>query len=82
MTALYNAEVYRTETYRLPSEPPVGTVVVECPDRGGPFWTRIDSNELNHWHQNKRCDHRDITWGEVLIQAGGMVQILPSANVA
>lgn len=72
----HNAVMYRTETYQLPPEPPVGTVVVQIPDRGGPFWTRTESTGMNRWRQSKHCDHRVMTWGEVLSQAGGIVQVL------
>jgi hypothetical protein len=71
------AEMYQTETYELPPEPPIGTVVVSVPDRGGPFWTRTEARGVNRWRQSKRDDHRDMSWGEVLSRAGGMVQVLP-----
>jgi hypothetical protein len=69
--------VHGTEVFQLPPEPPVGSVVVPLPDIGGPFWTRDDEHPVQRWRQSKLNDHRRMTWGEVLVMAGGQVQLLP-----
>jgi hypothetical protein len=70
------ALTYDTEQFVLPPEPPLGTVVVRAPDRGGPYWERDDAESPCRWRQSKRGDHRHMTWGEVLQAAGGRAQIL------
>lgn len=71
------SHVYGTEVYRLPPEPPIGTIAVPLPDRGGPYWQRDDLHPVQRWRQSKSGDHRSMTWGEVLFSAHGAVQILP-----
>lgn len=71
---------YGTATWRVPDEPPPGTVVVPLPDRGGPFWTRDDTDPARRWAQSMSGDHRRVTWIEVLGAAGGAVQQPPDSR--
>ncbi len=81
MTSYLGAYTYGTTTYRLPPEPPEGTIVVPIPDCGGPYWHRDDAHPVRRWRQSKSGDHRLMTWGEVLFYAGA-VQVLPNTGWA
>ncbi len=81
-----DAEFYGTERFICPPEPPVGSVLVARPDRGGPYWERNDADPDLRWRQSMCDDHRQVTWGEALYRATrlskGFAQLLPRSPTA